>query len=51
MRSAYKILFRKHERKRTLEDLGLGGRIILRLILDNMDSIHLAEGSVQWWFL
>jgi hypothetical protein len=30
MRHAYKILFRKHEGKRTLEDLGVDERIILR---------------------
>jgi hypothetical protein len=51
MRNAYKILARKHERKRPLgKDLGISGRIVLKSILKNMvymDWIHLAQDGDQ----
>jgi hypothetical protein len=38
-RNAYRILVGKPEEKRPLEDLDVGGRIILRWVLERQDGV------------
>jgi hypothetical protein len=53
MRNAYSILVRKAERKDHLEDLGLGGEIMLEWILgkwcESVNWMHLTQDRDQWW--
>jgi hypothetical protein len=52
MRNAQNVLVEKPEGKRSLEDLGVDGRIILELIRKTgwkgVDWIHVAQDRDQW---
>jgi hypothetical protein len=45
MRNAYEFLVGKHERKRPYRDLGVGRRIILRLILKKCELYSAGSGQ------
>jgi hypothetical protein len=48
MRNAHIILVGKPERKDRLGDLGVDGKIILRIRCKGVDWIHVAQDKIQW---